>query len=187
MLTTLIEKQLIGVVLAGGQSQRMGVDKALLAFQGSTLLHHQVRLLQSVCEYVVVSGEYAGFECVPDATERCGPLGGIYSVAKQFPDSALLVVPVDMPQVTEAHLRALIKTQQTCHIEGHPLPAYFENGGALSEAITKMLDATNMDYSIWHLHQTLASKALHHNDFNGLNVNNPAQWQNFLLQNQNKN
>lgn len=180
MLTNMIQKQLIGVVLAGGQSQRMGADKALLEFQGSTLLHHQVQLLSNLCSHVIVSGEYVGFDCVPDATERCGPLGGIYSAVKQFPTSALLVMPVDMPQVAELHLRALIETQQTCHIQGHPLPAYFANGERLLEVITKILDGVNRDYSIWHLHQLLNSHSLYLNEFKGLNINNPQQWQDFI-------
>jgi molybdopterin-guanine dinucleotide biosynthesis protein A len=187
MSDNLKQKSIIGVVLAGGQSLRMGQDKALLAFQGATLLHHQVRLLQSVCEHVVVSGEYMGFDCIPDLTERCGPLSGLYSVTKQFPDSALLILPVDMPQVTEAHLRALIKTQLTCHIQGHPMPAYFSNGEQLLEAIAKMLDGTNMDFSIWHLHRLLDSHTLYVNEFNGLNINNPEQWQIFCSEYESKN
>ena len=91
-------KTRIGVVLAGGMSRRMGVDKALLPFQGSTLLQHQVELLRPLCSRVLVSGDYAGFDCVPDATERCGPLGGIYSIAQLHPNAALLVIPIDMPQ-----------------------------------------------------------------------------------------
>ena len=179
MFDNLIQKPMIGVVLAGGQSLRMGQDKAMLAFQGETLLHHQVSLLQSVCDRVVVSGEYMGFDCIPDVTERCGPLGGIYSVVKRFPDAALLVMPVDMPQVTEVHLRALIKTQLTCYIQGHPMPAYFANGELLFEVIKKMLDAANMDFSIWHLHRLLHSSALYLNEFKALNINNPEQWQIF--------
>lgn len=174
-------KTRIGVVLAGGMSRRMGVDKALLPFQGSTLLQHQLELLQPLCSRVLVSGDYAGFDCVPDATERCGPLGGIYSIAQLHPNAALLVIPIDMPQLTEQNLRHLMDCQQTCFIEGHPLPALFRESKPLLMAINGILADANQDFSIWNLHRILNSKALPLADFNGLNINEPQQWRDFNL------
>jgi molybdopterin-guanine dinucleotide biosynthesis protein A len=176
-------KTRIGVVLAGGLSRRMGVDKALLPFQGDTLLRHQVELLAPLCARVLVSGDYAGFDCVPDATERCGPLGGIYSIATLHPDAALLVIPIDMPQLTEQNLRYLMDCQQSCFIEGHPLPALFHPSKPLLMAMSGILADANQDFSIWNLHRFLNSKALPRGEFNGLNINEPKQWQNFLDQN----
>lgn len=175
-----LQKHTIGVVLAGGQSSRMGQDKALLPFKGETLLHHQVQLLRHVCSRVVVSGEYAGFDCVPDSVMKCGPISGIYSVAKQFPSAALLVVPVDMPQLTEQHLNRLLIPEQSSYIEGHPLPAHFANHNLLISTIQKMLDGTSNDYSIRTLHHLLTSSVLQLIDFDGLNVNYFKQWQEFL-------
>lgn len=175
------QSTLIGVVLAGGMSRRMGSDKALLRFQGSTLLQHQVGLLQPLCAQVLVSGDYAGFASVPDSVERCGPLGGIYSLAQRNPSAALLVIPVDMPQLTENYLRALIDCQQTCFIDGHPLPALFRESKPLLMAINGILADAKPNFSIWNLHHILNSKALPLADFNGLNINEPNQWQEFLL------
>ena len=175
-----IQEHTIGVVLAGGQSSRMGQDKALLPFKGETLLHHQVQLLRHVCSRVVVSGEYVGFDCVKDSETKCGPISGIYSVAKQFPNTALLVVPVDMPQLIEEHLAMLITPKQSCFIEGHPLPAYFTNPKLLISTIEIMLESINNDYSIRTLHRILGSYAVQSIDFDGLNVNYFKQWQEFL-------
>jgi molybdopterin-guanine dinucleotide biosynthesis protein A len=172
---------LIGVVLAGGQSRRMGSDKALLPLQGQTLLQHQVELLARLCERVLVSGEYAGFDCVPDIAERCGPLGGIYAVAKQCPNAALLIIPVDMPQLIQTQLHALLQSKQSCFIEGHPLPAFFPHSGQLLPVISAILQDAHQDFSIWNLHRILNSKALPLADFNGLNINEPQQWQDFNL------
>ncbi len=175
-----IQKNIVGVVLAGGQSSRMGQDKAMLPFKGETLLHHQVQLLRRICSHVVVSGEYPGFDCVPDCVPKYGPISGIYSVAKQIPSAALLVVPVDMPQLTVEHLNRLQIPEQSSHIEGHPLPAYFANHKLLISTIEMMLDGKNNDYSIRKLHLSLCSFALQLVDFDGLNVNNYSQWQDFL-------
>jgi molybdopterin-guanine dinucleotide biosynthesis protein A len=172
---------LIGVVLAGGMSRRMGVDKALLPFQDSTLLHHQVELLRPLCERVLVSGDYQGFECVPDTTARCGPLGGIYSVAQCNPGAALLIIPVDMPQLTAHYLSLLIDCKQTCFFEAHPLPALFRQTEKLLVAINGIFQDVDQDFSIKHLHKLLNSQALQRADFNGLNINDPEQWRNFNL------
>jgi CTP:molybdopterin cytidylyltransferase MocA len=43
-----------GVILAAGASSRMGTDKALLEFNGSTFLSGAIQLLQSACDYVLV-------------------------------------------------------------------------------------------------------------------------------------
>ncbi len=170
---------ILGVVLAGGLSRRMGTDKALLPFQGRTLLQHQVDLLAPLCARVLVSGDYAGFDCVPDVTARFGPIGGIYSVAKQFPNAALLVIPVDMPQLTQAHLQTLLQAQHACFMQDHPLPAFFPNSGQLFAAINSILKEDVQDFSIRHLHDVMGSLALQRTDFNGLNVNEPQQWRDF--------
>ena len=50
------EKTLLGVVLAGGRSSRMGQDKALLELSdGTTLLERQLRRLSSLLPKVVLS------------------------------------------------------------------------------------------------------------------------------------
>lgn len=176
----LMQKHTVGVVLAGGKSTRMGQDKALLSFQGETLLHHQVQLLRPICDQVVVSGEYADFACVPDSMQGYGPITGIYSVAKQFPNCSLLVVPVDMPLLTEAHLNLLLTSEQSGFIEMHPLPAYFANHQRLISTIEMMLNSVNHDYSIRTLHTLLASSSFQLIDFDGLNINYFKQWQDFL-------
>ena len=48
---------IVGFVVAGGQSRRMGRDKALLPWNGGTLLDHAVTRLRAVCRDVrVLSG-----------------------------------------------------------------------------------------------------------------------------------
>ena len=50
------EQDLLGVVLVGGRSRRMGRDKALMPWQGRTLLNRAVGVLQSCFERVAVIG-----------------------------------------------------------------------------------------------------------------------------------
>ena len=54
-----------GVVLAGGQSLRMGQDKAQLIIEQHSLLSRAVALLHNVgLKDCFVSGDYKGFNCI---------------------------------------------------------------------------------------------------------------------------
>lgn len=94
--------EITAVVLAGGRSLRLGMDKAQLKLTGDmTLLENAVCRVQRLsAEVVVVSDEItdiAGARCVRDVLPKGGPLGGIYSglLAAHFP--YCLVVACDMP------------------------------------------------------------------------------------------
>ncbi len=74
-------------ILAGGQSRRMGRDKALVSWHGQPLLAHMVATARAAgAAEVVISGDpakYAAFgPCVPDQWLGCGPLGGIASILR---------------------------------------------------------------------------------------------------------
>lgn len=101
-----------GIVLAGGQSSRMGSDKARLPFRGGTLLDHQFRKLVSILgiEHVLVSGNYPSFKHTLDREPGLGPLGGIIAAVNELPLAEyFLFLPVDMPNLTEETLLRLIQ------------------------------------------------------------------------------
>lgn len=77
-----------GIVLAGGRSTRMGVDKARVDWQGTPLAAHVAALVRAaVPGPVVVVGAPGqelpplpgGVETVADATEGHGPLEGLHA------------------------------------------------------------------------------------------------------------
>ena len=110
-----VNKTLIGLVLAGGQSRRMGQDKALMRYQGSTLIEHASSLLKDAgCDEVLISRNARGF--LVDIIEDAGPLGGVHAALNTLCNSGgansktyeLLVLPVDMPQMTPQLLKLLV-------------------------------------------------------------------------------
>lgn len=166
--------ELLGLVLAGGRSRRMGRDKALLAFDGGTLLQRQVRALESLCARVAVSGAYAGFDCIADMRPDAGPLAGLQAASAAW-HGALLAVPVDMPLMTAELLAELVQARQPAHFEGHPLPAFFPDARALAEAADALLSGD--DRSVRALHRRLGSRALPmRNAAAFANANTPADW-----------
>ncbi|QKK03843.1 MAG: molybdenum cofactor guanylyltransferase [Pseudomonadota bacterium] len=106
------QDQLIGIVLAGGRSSRMGRDKAGLTWRsGQTFLDRAMAQLREVgCGSVIVSGKRPGHDCVPDRWPGQGPLGGMASVLEARPalSGRLVIVPVDMPRLRSDSLRSLV-------------------------------------------------------------------------------
>lgn len=91
-----------GIVLAGGTSRRMGVDKASLSLDGETLLARTVRVMSSVSDDVLVIGRperdaIPGTRYAPDDLPDAGPLGGILTGLRRARYSHAAVVACDMP------------------------------------------------------------------------------------------
>ena len=110
-----------GLVLAGGKSSRMGQDKALLEYQGQPLLKFQMQKLETVgCQPIAISGPSGrGYEkftklVIKDLIPDLGPMGGIYSALKKIEAEKILVLGVDLPNVTTDFLSRLIEKS-----EGH--------------------------------------------------------------------
>lgn len=130
-----VNTTLIGLVLAGGQSRRMGQDKALMRYKGRTLIDNASLLLQSAsCDKVLISRNAPGF--LNDKIEDAGPLSGVHAVLDALSQSdnhngnpcELLVLPVDMPQMTPELLRILVsrgrEAEKACYVEKRFLPFY---------------------------------------------------------------
>lgn len=118
--------QIAGIVLAGGQSSRMGRDKALLEFKGRPLIRHMMNILCDVgLKDIFISGSFEGYSCVEDESPSAGPVQGIRSILKKKPDyKGYLFVPVDMPLLTDKALYLLLEQEQGGYFIGWPLPAY---------------------------------------------------------------
>jgi molybdenum cofactor guanylyltransferase len=93
------------VVLAGGQSRRMGVDKALLPLGGEGLLQRVVHQVEPLFDQVLISArsadDYAflGHPVVPDARPGLGPMGGLVSALERARHDLVLVLPCDLAEV----------------------------------------------------------------------------------------
>lgn len=107
-----------GFILTGGESTRMGRDKALLPLLGVTLLERTVRKVQPLVQYAAVVGrspEHAGLDwsVYHDDLPGLGPLGGIVTALRlagelQPAASWCLVVACDMPYLTAEWLDFLL-------------------------------------------------------------------------------
>ena len=105
---------LSAILLVGGLSRRMGVDKATLLISGDPLWKRQLGCISNLRpEAVWVSARTAPswrpaeIEVVTDKRPSCGPLSGIAAGLRRLRTSHLLVLAIDLPQMTPEHLRKL--------------------------------------------------------------------------------
>lgn len=105
-----------GVVLAGGDSARMGRDKALVRLpSGATLLENAVDSLRKAgAGRIWVSRAHqdpaddgCAAKCLPDLLSRRGPAGGMLTALAELSAEPLVFLPCDMPRIPVAWLRRL--------------------------------------------------------------------------------
>lgn len=125
------------ILLAGGRSERMGQDKARLAWRGRPLIEHMLALLREAgARRVHVSGDRPEHAGIPDAWPGRGPVAGIASVLPHCRDGAVVIVPVDLPLLRPARVRGLVDalgTRRAVHFIDHPLPCALAVDDALRQ------------------------------------------------------
>jgi molybdopterin-guanine dinucleotide biosynthesis protein A len=103
-----------GFVLVGGQSSRMGRDKALLPYGGSTMASHVAFEVKTAAGSAVLVGDpkrYGGlgYPVVPDLRPGWGPLAGIEAALGSTGALWNLVAACDMPRLSARFLRTLLE------------------------------------------------------------------------------
>ncbi|WP_309379901.1 molybdenum cofactor guanylyltransferase [Cerasicoccus frondis] len=135
----------LGLVLAGGQSRRMGRDKSSLHWGGQALWRKQAELLRFVGLEVAVSirpnqvlTEENGISVkhIEDCFADAGPLSGWLSAWRQYPDHALLVVACDLPLLDSGTLLELIAQRAA----GHLATAYRSASDGLPEPMCALYE-----------------------------------------------
>ncbi|MDR2771220.1 MAG: molybdenum cofactor guanylyltransferase [Clostridiales Family XIII bacterium] len=93
----------IAVILAGGQSRRMGRDKLELPYGNETLLRRAARLYSGCFDRVYLSvsnGEkYAdlGVERIEDVFRGCGPMAGLHAALSKTDADGVFLLAADLP------------------------------------------------------------------------------------------
>ena len=106
--------KLSAVLLAGGESHRMGRDKATALFRGRPLWNHQLELLRAIEPLEIFISARTDPPWRPPTTifvrdllPRRGPLGGLAAALTQTKGTHLLALAVDMPLMTASFLKSI--------------------------------------------------------------------------------
>ncbi len=120
-----------GIILAGGQSRRMGRDKALLPLPGAPstpfVAHLAALLSELCCEVVLVTRDASqtltyvpylspSVRLVSDQVPAVGPLMGLASGLRAIQSSHALVTAVDMPFLQPALVTFLLSQPLDDHL-----------------------------------------------------------------------
>ena len=94
-------KHAAGFVLAGGESRRMGRNKALVEFAGEPLIVRALKLLRDAGFEPRIAGARAELDrfapVIADAEPGRGPLGGVCAALAACQEPQALFIPVDLP------------------------------------------------------------------------------------------
>jgi len=101
-------------LLAGGESRRMGKDKAMFFFGGKPLWQIQLELLRKLePSEILLSARTdppwrpSDMQFVPDDPPSRGPLSGLTAALARIQTGHLLALAIDLPFMTENYLRAM--------------------------------------------------------------------------------
>ena len=106
--------QVSAVLLAGGESHRMGTDKATFLFRGKPLWQIQLETLRKLRpKQIFVSARIDppwrrnNVVFVPDIPPSRGPLSGLAASMNRMSTSHLLALAIDMPWMSNKYLKTL--------------------------------------------------------------------------------
>ncbi|MWV46532.1 NTP transferase domain-containing protein [Paenibacillus sp. HJL G12] len=108
--------EITGVVLAGGQSSRMGRNKALLTVGREKVIDTIISAMSEVAQDILISANdlnayrELGKKIIEDQFPGQGPLSGIHAALQAANTPWIMVAACDMPFVSSDLFRFLVKT-----------------------------------------------------------------------------
>lgn len=180
--------RILGVVLAGGKSLRMGTDKGLVVYKGKPMVEHSIELLEKFTSDIVISTsnetyKQYNFPLIEDEHNAIGPLGGIYSVLKNYSSDLYFFIPCDVPEMSFELATKLMEHSENCDIS---IPLYNQRPepliGCYKSSVTSIINEqiNNKDYKMQNLLQRCRTNYFNINEDNNLtntlvvkNINRP--------------
>lgn len=149
-------------LLSGGASQRMGQDKALLPHPaGGTWLEHTLQLLAELNAPITLLSRWPRHHALATALQLPqldtiaepppweGPLLALHRLMERYPDTRLLLAPVDMPQLNTGALHTLLAAANTAPerihlahdgVRSQPLLGIYPSSPAIRSALTAAIN-----------------------------------------------
>jgi molybdopterin-guanine dinucleotide biosynthesis protein A len=112
-----MDKTVSALILAGGYSTRMGVDKGLMEFKGKPMIQHSITVLKPIANEIILSSnnvEYKqfGFDVVSDNKVGQGPLAGLIASLEHSKSESNIVLSCDVPLITTSIIEKLLSNSK---------------------------------------------------------------------------
>lgn len=184
-----------GIILAGGKSVRMGVNKSLLKLGDKLIIEHVVDLMKSLFKEVTIitntpnEYEFLKLSLYKDIYIGKGPLGGIHSGLTHSKTEKNFIISCDIPLMTKEMIQYIVhyKTEKPiifCEAAGYhqPLAGVYEK--KIIAEIEKVIGSNNevIDKSLHHFLKNVNAEIIHPHDLPFykdelfFNVNNPDDY-----------
>jgi molybdopterin-guanine dinucleotide biosynthesis protein A len=182
-------------ILAGGQSKRMGRDKAFLEVGGQPVMERVINRVRGLTDNLFISANEAekytrfGLPIVADIYPDKAALGGMYSVIRAARHPHVLVVACDMPFLHVGLLQYLVELAPTADVviplinPPQPETLHAVYSKACLPAIERRLLANQLriigffeEVSVRYLEQSEVAK-FDPQFYSFLNMNTPEEWE----------
>jgi len=176
------------IILAGGKSTRMGVDKAFLKFGNTTLIAHLIEQISLVAHEIICVTNHAHHQDLPymlfeDEVKDVGPLGGIYTGLKNSITEWNFVLSCDTPFVLPEMVTALSN-----QLENHVviIPKYNEKEyflmGFYHKSVLPIIEKqlALKDFKLSHFLELINTKIIDCSQLDKkgfLNINTPEEYE----------
>lgn len=107
-------KNITGIILAGGKSTRMGTNKGFISFKNKTFVEHIITAIQPLVDEIIIISNHENYDQFElkrydDLIKNAGPLAGIYTGLHYSKTENNLLVSCDVPLINTEVLQKLIE------------------------------------------------------------------------------
>ena len=182
--------EITGVVLAGGESSRMGEDKSVMLFREQQLIKFSLSALEPYCKDLFISSSKSihqdfNYRIFADEHKNIGPIAGIHSSLKNTSTDYIIILPCDSPMIKKKFIEFLISMADNKvdalvpMYDGHLEPLFSIYHRRILPAVEEQIE--KKDYKLANLLQKINAKIIEVQDRSCfVNINTPADFNKYL-------
>ncbi|TXG35344.1 molybdenum cofactor guanylyltransferase [Seonamhaeicola maritimus] len=108
-------KNITGIILAGGKSSRMGADKGFIKLNNKSFVEYSIKALKPLVNDIIIVSDNPdydafGYKRILDEIKDAGPVAGIYSGLNASKTENNLILSCDIPLIKTGVLEKLIES-----------------------------------------------------------------------------
>ncbi len=106
-------EQITAIVLAGGKSSRMGIDKGTMLLNDKTMIEHVFEAVKPITNKIIIIANNSnynvfGYPVFKDVYADCGPIAGIYTGLINSNTKKNIVLSCDIPFLSTKLVEKLV-------------------------------------------------------------------------------